>query len=555
MESEISEKKKEELFSNYLKLLDLLFEKSKDGSKYLGVLKFKSKRKLLFNYISEENNNENKLKFLENFYNILSENPDIVCYYSSFKLGNFCASLYYHFIKLYMSIILSDNRDIEVFQKIKNISLKTIELLLTQVSCPGYYYEYVYEFISSYYLEGNVRMNHHVLLDYLNLLKKLYGEKKNEYNILKIIPKNFIYCQGKQEMLFQPKSIQFNKKSKKPIFSDGMKLMTWFYIKSEKDEEKETQKFDRTVIYFLKSEKMIKVCLNGDLTGLKLFINESGPDTIINLEPRQWYCLELTIISSPKKDNEIKVSVINTTNGKISEIKDTFKEGDDLESYKDFVFYKDFYGFITSIILIKGENKPKEKDNYFQRPFFRWGIYNKTTLNDFNDYVTKNSLLNSVIYLFAPQNYHEKFMNLEDIVFGEKISLMNLKKKPMLKYYKAKHLYKYYKHIQVIGGINAFLPFIDLLFKKKEELLTQEVFESYFDLVTLAITMSKHNLMDACLTNFFGIFGLFLEKMPEEFFTEKIFKSLMQINDSFKNNYEYLKENLKDHPKKKKLLF
>ena len=35
-----------------------------------------------------------------------------------------------------------------------------------------------------------------------------------------------------------------------------------------------------------------------------------------------------------------------------------------------------------------------------------------------------------------------------------------------------KFLYKYYKHIPVIGGVNVFLPFIDLLFKKKEELLT-----------------------------------------------------------------------------------
>ena len=103
MESEIPEKKKNEEVMNHLELLDLLFLKSKDSSEYLGLLKFKMKKKTLFNYISgEEMNNEEKLKFLEIFYKILSENPDIISYYSSFEFGNFCDSLYYHFIKLYI---------------------------------------------------------------------------------------------------------------------------------------------------------------------------------------------------------------------------------------------------------------------------------------------------------------------------------------------------------------------------------------------------------------------------------------------------------------------
>lgn len=587
MESEIPEKKKSEEIMNHLELLDLLFLKSKDSSEYLGLLKFKMKKKTLFNYISgEEMNNEEKFKFLEIFYKILSENPDIISYYSSFELGNFCDSLYYHFIKLYMSIIISDNRNEEIFIKIKNISLKTIELLISQVSCSRYYYDYVYEFISSYYLEGNVRMDQQIFLDYLELLKKLYGESTNELNILKEIPKNFLYCQGKQEMRFK-QTAQPNKKNKKQCdFPHGMTIMTWFYIKnaSKKIKEicdKEEKKFVQKVKITPKSEKdqkdlengkenveftklhtiigisNLKVCLSKDFTKIKIFMNDNGSETMIDLKPQQWYCLKLFIISkgSLGKKNDILVSVINTNTFEQQEIKCKFDKGVPFQSCEEIAFYKHFYGFTTSTILIDGEINQIKRDNYLLRKFFKWGVYNQKSLNDFNDYVTKNSLLNSIVYLFAPQNFYETSMNLEDIVFGEKISLINTNQMNNFKYYNVKFLYKYYKHIPVIGGVNVFLPFIDLLFKKKEELLTQDIFESYFNLVTLAITRSKHNLMDACLTNFFGVFGLFLEKMPKEFFTEKIYHFLCQIIDCFINNYDYLKEHLREQNNKRNSFF
>ena len=73
------------------------------------------------------------------------------------------------------------------------------------------------------------------------------------------------------------------------------------------------------------------------------------------------------------------------------------------------------------------------------------------------------------------------------------------------------------KKLYLIGGINSLLPFFDLIFIKHNELLTTTTFELLCKLIAELCIKSKANLLDACQTNFFSAFGLFLQKIPSEF--------------------------------------
>ena len=103
------------------------------------------------------------------------------------------------------------------------------------------------------------------------------------------------------------------------------------------------------------------------------------------------------------------------------------------------------------------------------------------------------------------------------------------------------------KKIHLIGGINSLLPFFDLLFIKNKELLTHSTFELLCKLVADICIKSKYNLLDACLTNFFPAFSLFLQKIPKDYLTPAVYNSFELIANYYQLYYDFLKKNIPDN--------
>ena len=186
-----------------------------------------------------------------------------------------------------------------------------------------------------------------------------------------------------------------------------------------------------------------------------------------------------------------------------------------------------FYGELSSIIITNNNdnlfNLKIHKNLYNLLPF---GIthykYIKTFSDNFKD------ILPSIKYLYNP--------------YAGKYNLINNKKNDLvISSNNNIHLYKsYYKKIYLLGGINIFLPIIELFYINIELCIEHnDLIKRYFDLISLIIKTNKKNMLDIIDNYFFMILSIFIENFPKELFTEELLNTFVELGKNIFNESKY----------------
>ena len=281
--------------------------------------------------------------------------------------------------------------------------------------------------------------------------------------------------------------------------------------------------------------------------------NEIIP-TKIPIETEGWYLLTVSFrgYGPSFKNTMVTVKLTNTETKQTKKIRLEVARTPFLTDNTSYQFFKNFYGVVTSIIKTQEAFRLKQYNGQ-DKQFFSHGIVNQKTMDSFHNFLIESKQKGLLICLISPQNYSEREMVVEDIINGYYFNLNDIQNAQqtsfdMINRYGV-HIFTHkLKKLYLIGGINSLLPFFDLIFIKHNELLTTTTFELLCKLIAELCIKSKANLLDACQTNFFSAFGLFLQKIPSEFFTPNIYIYIELIINYYLPNYEFLLKNTSDNP-------
>ena len=530
-------------------LLTIFHVSSKNNKKFVPILKMIKDVKNIPSYIlSIEKSYDEKIILIKNLYSLFQENPSLINLFN--RECKYCKETFMEsIIKLYLENI-EEQEDIFNFIKLcyENILVdkNTIDI--------------IYQNLSKYfYNDAKIKLNEKYFLKHINLLNILLESKiKNDYE-----NKNYIYFNGlNSACFFKLNEIDSTTmKADNPLFQFG--LFTCFWIKLNENIIDEYFIINKNIkINLLKldfEEESIKISLiNKNIIEISIFnqINSKIELKKNNFVYGKWNFIAINI---QEKDqlflyiNEKKVyiskKIINEENYQIQQ----FKYFENLigqitsifflyQSVEDeFIKYLSTlkYGFYTDIITNAFFSNFLPQNNIFIPDFLKKDL-KKNDDKEKNEVLLWGSSLNlvkklsdlkNIFFLFTPFLYNEKKNCLDDICsnfigyFGDLDGVCN------------------YQSITIntLGGINNLLPLIELMiyplynsnkiiYKNIEKnILSEEVFYQFISLIGSIICDNHFNLNDAIDTNFFNCLSIFIEKIPEEFFSERIVFKFTEI--------------------------
>ena len=488
-----------------------------------------------FTFISSEKNTEDsKIDVLENLLIILKKNRYIAEYFSSYKNK----SIYLYVFDLYLSKNSSE--------KIKSTILKFIEELIFCLETNKEIYEYLFQNLSKIYNKECLTQEKtpENLYNHLTLLNCLLDYKEK-------IPKPFNYysLSGKGKL-----ALDLNKKKIKIGY-----CMT-FILNFKIADAKETEEISNLLNITFSNNTNIKFKLKYPNY---LYIQEGKEKEgkIIRGLPIN----ELVILVINLIVEENNLSVFNFLNGDNNLVPIKFKNNLDIQkdTIESLEFFENFYGEVTSITMLlqKEKSTPTINTKEFLPIFkkFAQGFHKKKELEKFlhicNDNIAyegqtlsdkisaENKLTQNLIFIFTPFNYFhsswEKIKNQEenkiiDDYFG-KYNLKIIDKENSIRNHKYNN---YQKKIDLVCNITNFLPIAEI-FLVYPQLLTEQNLILYLQIMKNIINYRTRNVTDAKKHPLPKILCLFLEKYPNQIFTEKILDAFINIGkDMFKNNID-----------------
>jgi len=176
------------------------------------------------------------------------------------------------------------------------------------------------------------------------------------------------------------------------------------------------------------------------------------------------------------------------------------------------------------------ENNYKYKDMYKNEKFIK---------NNFN-FESKNKKLNNLINLFCPFAY-DKEMNQLDDIFGNYLG--KLSKNDGVNYF-----LNYAKDITKIGDINNILPIAELMLSSmkgtpnpsytlvEKDILSEQSLLEFLNIIKIILYKHKRNIKYVSGSRFISNLSLFLERFPNDIFTEKILKIFIDIEKEINKN-------------------
>ena len=175
---------------------------------------------------------------------------------------------------------------------------------------------------------------------------------------------------------------------------------------------------------------------------------------------------------------------------------------------------KNFFGEMTSILVSKDIiNFELYKKFYLNFPF---GLVTEKDVMNFS--IDFNKIATILKSIHAP--------------YGGKYNLYNNQKKDLIfgKYTGSNFYRSFQKKINLLGGINVILPIIELLYLNMELCIEhKDLLYLFFELILTIIKYKKKNMDTAIKNKFFMILSIFIEKMPEELFDNKIHEIIIDL--------------------------
>ena len=490
-----------------------------------------------FTFISSENTpEESKIGVLENLLIISKKNRYICEYFSSYKNK----SIYLYLFDLYLSKNSSE--------KLKSSILKLIDGLTFYLETNKEVYEYLFQSLSKIYNKENTTQEKtpQNLYNHLALLNTLLSYKEK-------IPKplNYFTLGGNGKL-----ALDLSEKKLKIGYCMSFIINFKIAESSKKTEEISS-------LFHIKFSNKTNISFNLKAPGFLLIKEGKEKEKMLKGLPLNEFVI--LVINLIVEDNNLLVYYFVNGENKLSPIK--YKNNLDLkkDNIESLEFFENFYGEVTSIAMLlqKEKSTPTINTVKFLPTFksFAKGIHKKKGLNKFLDTLSntvasegstlsdkissEHKLKDNLVFIFTPFDYFhsswEKMKNKEenkkiDDYYGN-YTMSIIDKDNSIR----NHRYQYYqKKINLVCNITNFLPIAEM-FLIHPQLLTEANLELYLQIIDIIINFRKRNLETAKEFSFFKLLCLFIEKYPNQIFTEKILDAFINIGkDMFKNNLDKL---------------
>ena len=497
---------------------------------------------LFFKYLINENvSQEDKIKIIEKFIEILNENRYISEFFSSYDNK----SIYIFFFELYL--LKSSSKEL------KSAIINLFQELIINIETNKNIYEFLFQKFSAIY-KGENDPSPENLYNLLTLLNAILGETDN---MLK--PRNYFSCSGNGRFeidLTKEKielgtyltfviNFKIGPSLKNPEALGNAKLIKIFFSNQQSFTiELENQMF----LKIKESSANIKVC-----------------------PPREWINLVVTIYNLNNKldfyfffngENSYNSHKINTPN---------LRSDDSIESI---IFFDNFYGEVSSITMAvtkeannwsisnnflksfggykEGFWKKKYLDSFIQMlkdlvpadsnyTKSRTVYFKKTEIKDNPNFTSfKKNYADYLVFIFTPFNCYK--LNGDEV----ESCLGNLK----LNYYGniRNHQYQcYQKKLILVDGITNLIPIAEL-FLVRPKILNEDNLALFLKIIVNVLNYRKSNIKAVKECSLFQILSLFIEKYPKYLFTEKILENFVDIGKTiFSNNDEALCSSYFEH--------
>ena len=490
---------------------------------------------LLYNYILENSNKTNKIQAI----NIIKILKEIII-----RQRSICAYLpKYNNKSIYIFLF-------ELFLKEKNIPqlrkelLELISEINTNIQISKEIYDFIFQQFSKLYRKdqnflNNIKNMNYSNSEYFLSLLELLNSTLSKIDKEKL-PSNYFSCFGNNSF-----NLSFNKEYL-PLGIYCSFILN-FKISKSKLMEKNPQDFGKCnliTVCFTDDKKVINIELKYPNN---IYINDGKEElkakTIVFGD---WVTLLVTL--SEKKGD---ISAYFGINGEDLNIKTPLKlkhiklKKDD--KIKSISFFDNFYGEVTSTIIICHKNN--DSFNLFSNSLkylsvMKKGLWEQRAFGGFVKFCQNliysdkkrdkggGSIYDDLLAIFTPINYDPSRPKiLEDC-----LNKYNFEINGNIRNHK---YYPYQKYINQICTINNFLPIAEMFLIYQKEFLNEKNFVEFLVLIS-NIVCGKDNLKEMNKCNFFKLLGLIIEKLPNEYFNDKIFNGLENIGNNI------LKENINE---------
>ena len=506
--------------------------KNKPNGEYIEEISSIQNIPHFFDFISSDQTpEESKIGVLENFLLIIKKNRYICEFFSSYKNR----SIYLYLFDLF----LSKKSSHQLQASIINLLNELIIILETDKET----YEYLFQRISKIYNteatdQEKTALN---LFNHLTLLDTLFNYRD------KVSPRNYFALSGNGKF-------SLDLKKKKIKIGYCMTFIINFKIG-------ESQKQEKSILFNIKFSNKFSISFN--LKDEKFLLLQAGKEKEVMLKgllPNEWINLVINIIVDEK--NGLQVFHFFNGENKLSPIKYKTNLNIKNDTIESLEFFENFSGEVTSMTMliqnVKSNPTVNTKDFLVFFKNFSSGIHKKKRLTTFLnfiseiipseltnllDIITEGSKLDNIVFLFTPFHHFQSSWDNKkvenktiDDYFGRHKMLI-LDKDNSIR----NHRYQQYqKKIYLVCDITNFLPIAEI-FLIHPQLLTEQNFELYLQIIEKIINFRIRNVDAAKASSFFKIISLFVEKYPNQIFTEKILDAFINLGKvMFKNNMDKL---------------
>ena len=530
--------------------LDLIFLKNSEG-KLTEEFKDINKIPTFFEYIKNpEIEPDKKIYILQEIQIKFNTNRYLIEYFSFYEN----ISVYIFFFDIFLLP--------ETTKELKSEIINIISYFRCNIETNKEIYQYIFQKLSLVYRsKEDEYLDPNEVNNYLQYLNAILGSTENCQK-----PRNYFCCSGNGQFIFDC--------NKELSVGNAFSFLINFKIAKcdiKKGDKKNKRKSNLVNIIF---DNDINISIDLKYPDI-LVIKDVEQDFKKILPINEFMFLFITLIPIPQFNSVKIILYSHNLKNQISKIeleiftKSPIKTTDNLISIE---FFKQFFGEVTSIVMFS--QKEEGNSGILNLEFieeiskFKAGFWKKKDLQSFirilKKYTSienaekkalkasslkksikleekKSLLFDDLISIFTPMNCYntntiEDYFGINQLIFNGNIR---------------NHKYIcYQKKLDLVCSLYNFLPIAEMFLLHKE-LLTEDNFELFLQIVNNLIKDRKENIKSIKNIKFFKILCLFIEKYPNNVFTEKILNDFFEIGKNIfarmEKNFESLCANYFNH--------